>query len=111
MQEKIKLKVIMEKFRKRSRQAALLVSDTKQNISNTSETIKNVTDDPHTSSSEYATDKLERGTETVTREAGHLVVDTTKYAFQTALKTIIQIYFYHMCLKAVYMEQLKTKLQ
>ena len=88
MQENIKLKVIMEKFKKRSRRAALLVSDTKQNISNTSETIKNVTDDPHTSSFEYATDKLERGTETVTREAGHLVVDTTKYAFQTGKKVI-----------------------
>ena len=88
MQERIKLKVIMEKFKKRSRRAALLVSDTKQNISNTSETIKNVTDDPHTSSSEYATDKLERGTETVTREAGHLAVNTTKYAFQTGKKVI-----------------------
>lgn len=88
MQEKIKLKVIMEKFRKRSRQAALLVSDTKQNISNTSEAIQNVTDDPHASSSEYATDKMERGTETVSREAGHLVVDTTKYAFRAGKKAI-----------------------
>ena len=88
MQERIKLKVIMEKFKKRSRRGALLVSDTKQNISNSSEAIKNVTDDPHTSSSEYATDKLERGTETVAREAGHLVVDTTKYAFRTGKKVI-----------------------
>ena len=66
----------------------MIASDTKQGISGTSEAIQNMTDDPHSSSSEYATDKLERGTETVAREAGHLVVDTTKYAFRTGKKAI-----------------------
>ena len=88
MQEKMKLKAVMEKIKRRSRKAALIVSDTKQSISDTSEAIQNVTDDPHSSSSEYATDKLERSTETVAREAGHLVVDTTKYAFRTGKKAI-----------------------
>lgn len=88
MQEKIKLKAVMEKIKKRSRRAALIASDTKQSISGTSEAIQNMTDDPHSSSSEYAADKLERGAETVAREAGHLVVDTTKYAFRTGKKVI-----------------------
>ena len=88
MQERIKLKAVMEKIKKRARKAALIASDTKQSISGTSESIQNMTDDPHSSSSEYATDKLERGTETVAREAGHLVVDTTKYAFRAGKKAI-----------------------
>lgn len=88
MQEKIKLKAVMEKIKKRTRRATLLATDAKQRISDTSESIKNTTDDPHSSSSEYATDKLERGRETVAREAGHLVVDTTKYAIRTGKKVI-----------------------
>ena len=88
MQERIKLKAVMEKIKKRSRRAALIVSDTKQSISGTSEAIQNMTDDPHASSPEYAADKLEHGFEAVAREAGHLVVDTTKYAFRTGKKAI-----------------------
>jgi len=88
MQEKMKLKAVMEKIKKRSRRAALIASDTKQSISGTSEAIQNMTDDPHASSSEYAADKLEHGFEAVAREAGHLVVDTTKYAFRTGKKAV-----------------------
>ena len=86
--EKIKLKVLMEKFKKQSRRTALLASDTKQSVSDTSEAIKNVTDDPHSSSSEYAADKLEHGFEAVAREADHLVVDTTKYSFWAGKKLV-----------------------
>ena len=88
MQERIKLKAIMEKIQKRSRRAALIASDTKQGIFDTSEAIQNMTDDPHSSSSEYAADKLEHGFEAVAREAGHLVVDTTQYTFRTGKKVI-----------------------